>query len=230
VPDSEEEREPDMLGIFILMMVMTLGAQWYLRSTFGTWSRKANTSGLTGAEVAHAILRKHGLDGDVQIEQVRGQLSDHYDPTKKVVRLSEPIYGRASVAGMAVAAHEVGHAIQHARAYAPLQWRSALLPVANIGGQFGPYLAIFGLMLGATGLLQVGIALFGAAVLFQLVTLPVEFDASRRALVEMRDMGIVTQADAGGARSVLNAAALTYVAAAAGSLMYLLYFLMAARE
>jgi Zn-dependent membrane protease YugP len=219
-----------MLGIFILMMVMTLGAQWYLRSTFGTWSRTANTSGLTGQEVAHAILRKNGLGDEVSVEAVRGQLSDHYDPTKKVVRLSEPIHGRASVAGMAVAAHEVGHAIQHAKAYAPLQWRSALLPVANIGGQFGPYLAIFGLMLGATGLLQVGIVLFGAAVLFQLVTLPVEFDASRRAMAEMRDMGIVTQDDAGGAQSVLNAAALTYVAAAAGSLMYLLYFLMAARE
>src|SRR6056297_2550105 len=143
-----------MFAIFILMMVLTLGAQWYLRSTFGTWSRKPNTAGLTGEQVARAILDKNGLSGDVAVEAVRGQLSDHYDPTKRVVRLSEPIHGRASVAGMAVAAHEVGHAIQHARAYAPLQWRSALLPVANIGGNFGPYLAIFGLMLGATGLLQ----------------------------------------------------------------------------
>ncbi len=219
-----------MFAIFILMMVMTLGAQWYLRSTFGTWSQRPNTSGLTGREVARAILRKHGLEQEVEVESVRGQLSDHYDPTKKTVRLSEPIYGSASVAGMAVAAHEVGHALQHAKAYAPLQWRSALMPVASIGGRFGPYLAIFGLMLGMTGLAQVGIVLFGAAVLFQLVTLPIEFDASRRAHAELRDMGIVTQNDAGGARSVLNAAALTYVAAAAGSVMYLLYFLMAARE
>lgn len=219
-----------MFAIFILMMVLTLGAQWYLRSTFGTWSRKPNTAGLTGEQVARAILDKNGLSGDVAVEAVRGQLSDHYDPTKRVVRLSEPIHGRASVAGMAVAAHEVGHAIQHARAYAPLQWRSALLPVASIGGNFGPYLAIFGLMLGMTGLAQVGIVLFGAAVLFQLVTLPIEFDASRRALAEMQELGIVTQGDAGGARSVLNAAALTYVAAAAGSVMYLMYFLMAARE
>jgi Zn-dependent membrane protease YugP len=218
-----------MFGIFILMMVLTLGAQWYLRSTFGTWSRRANTSGLTGREVAQMILRKNGLGDAVAIEAVRGQLSDHYDPTKRVVRLSEPVHGQASVASMAVAAHEVGHAIQHANAYAPLQWRGALLPVAQIGGNFGPYLAIFGLMLGLGGLAQVGIVLFGAAVLFQLVTLPIEFDASRRALAEMQELGIVTQSDSGGARGVLNAAALTYVAAAAGSVMYLLYFLMAAR-
>jgi hypothetical protein len=149
---------------------------------------------------------------------------------KKVVRLSEPIYGAATVAAMAVAAHEVGHALQHARAYAPLQWRTALLPVARIGGSFGPYLAIFGLFLGLGGLAQIGIVLFGAAVAFQLVTLPIEFDASKRALVEMRELGIVTRTDEGGARSVLNAAALTYVAAAAGSVMYLLYFLMMARR
>ncbi|MDR9390531.1 MAG: zinc metallopeptidase [Trueperaceae bacterium] len=219
-----------MFAIFILMMVLTLGAQWYLRSTFGTWSKKANTAGLTGRDTARTILRKHGLDDTVAIEQVRGELSDHYDPTKRVVRLSDPIHSQASVAGMAVAAHEVGHALQHANAYAPLQWRSALMPVANIGGQFGPYLAIFGLMLGASGLLNVGIVLFGAAVAFQLVTLPIEFDASRRALAEMRDLGIVTQNDAGGARAVLNAAALTYVAAAAGSVMYLLYFILMARR
>ena len=145
-------------------------------------------------------------------------------------RGAHTIAGLVFVAGMAVAAHEVGHALQHANAYAPLQWRSALMPVANIGGQFGPYLAIFGLMLGASGLLNVGIVLFGAAVAFQLVTLPIEFDASRRALAEMRDLGIVTQNDAGGARAVLNAAALTYVAAAAGSVMYLLYFILMARR
>lgn len=218
-----------MFGLFILMMVLTLGAQWFLRSTFGTWSRRANTSGLSGRDVAEMILRKNGLADTVSIESVRGQLSDHYDPTKRVVRLSEPVYGQASVAGMAVAAHEVGHAIQHARAWAPLQWRTALLPVAQIGGNFGPYLAIFGLMLGLGGLAQVGIVLFGAAVAFQLITLPIEFDASRRALAEMQELGIVTQSDSGGSRAVLNAAAMTYVAAAAGSVMYLLYFLMMAR-
>lgn len=218
-----------MFAVFLLMMVMTVGAQMYLRSTFGTWSRRANVAGLTGRQVAEQILARHGLH-DVAIEQVRGVLSDHYDPTKRVVRLSEGNYRSASVAAMAVAAHEVGHAIQHARAYQPLAWRTALLPVAQIGGNFGPYLAMFGLMLGAGGLTNVGILLFGAAVAFQLVTLPIEFDASNRALAEMRSLGIVTQGDAGGARSVLNAAAMTYVAAAAGSVMYLLYFFMASRE
>ncbi len=219
-----------MFAIFLLVMVMTLGAQWYLRSTFGTWSKRANTAGITGAEVAQAILRRHGLDGDVSIEATKGQLSDHYDPMKRVVRLSEPIHGQRSVASMAVAAHEVGHALQHANAYAPLQWRSALLPVANIGSQIGPWLAIIGLSIGLSGMLQVGIVLFGAAVLFQLVTLPIEFDASNRALAQLQDMGLVTSGDSGGIRHVLNAAALTYVAAAAGSVLYLLYFIMASRR
>ena len=218
-----------MLGIFILVMIMTLGVQWYLRSTYGTWSKRANTAGLTGKQVAEAILEHNGV-GNVHVESVRGQLTDHYDPRKRVVRLSEGNYGRASVAGMAVAAHEVGHALQHAKDYTPLQWRQALMRPAQIGSGLGPYIAIFGLMLGLTGMAWLGIALFGAAVAFQLVTLPIEFDASRRALEQLREMGIVTQQDSGGARSVLNAAALTYVAAAAGSVMYLLYFLMAARE
>lgn len=218
-----------MLIIFLIVLVGTLLVQGYLRNTYGTWSKKANTAGLSGREVAEAILRHNGVR-DVDVESVRGQLSDHYDPTKNVVRLSEGNYGQASVAGMAVAAHEVGHALQHAKGFAPLKWRYALLRPASIGSQLGPYLAIFGLMLGSTGMLQLGIILFGAAVLFQLVTLPIEFDASRRAMAQLSELGLVTDQDAGGARSVLNAAALTYVAAAAASVMYLLYFLMAARD
>lgn len=218
-----------MIGIFILVMIMTLGVQWYLRSTYGTWSKRANTAGLTGKQVAEAILQHNGVD-NVRVEAVRGQLTDHYDPGKRVVRLSELNYGRGSVAGMAVAAHEVGHALQHAKDYAPLQWRHALLRPAQIGSGLGPYIAIFGLMLGMSGMAWLGIALFGAAVAFQVVTLPIEFNASSRALEQLQELGIVTQADSGGARSVLNAAALTYVAAAAGSLMYLLYFVMAARD
>ena len=131
---------------------------------------------------------------------------------------------------MAVAAHEVGHAIQHARSYAPLQWRSAIAPVANIGSQFGMYAAIFGIFLQSQGLLQVGIVLFSAAVLFQVVTLPVEFDASRRALAQLNTLGIVTPRDQGGARNVLTAAAMTYVAAAATSIAYLVYFILASRR
>lgn len=218
-----------MFGIFILIMIMTMGVQWYLRSTYGTWSQRANTANLTGKQVAEAILQHNGLN-EVRVEAVKGQLTDHYDPRERVVRLSEGNYGRASVAGMAVAAHEVGHALQHAKAYAPLSWRYALLRPAQIGSGLGPYIAIFGLMLGLSGMAWLGIALFGAAVLFQIVTLPIEYDASNRAIAQLRDLGIVTQQDSGGARSVLNAAALTYVAAAAGSIMYLLYFFMAARE
>ncbi|ADI13342.1 zinc metallopeptidase [Truepera radiovictrix] len=213
---------------FVAFFVSLAVSAW-LRATYARWSRVQNASGLTGAEVAHAILRANNIT-NVRVERVPGQLSDHYDPIKRVVRLSDGIYGRASVAGMAVAAHEVGHAIQHARAYAPLQWRSALAPVANIGSQFGLLAAMMGLFLGATGMLNLGILLFSAAVLFQVITLPVEFDASRRALVQLNQLGLVTQRDTGGARSVLTAAAMTYVAAAATSIAYLLYFIMASRR
>jgi uncharacterized protein len=214
-----------MLMLFIATLVLTLGVQMYLRSTYGRWERVANASGLTGADTARAILRANDLH-DVKVEPVPGQLTDHYDPRTKTVRLSEAHFRVPSVAGSAVAAHEVGHALQHARAYAPLQMRSALVPVAQIGSSLGPWIVIGGFMLGATGLIQIGIILFAAAVLFQLVTLPVEFDASRRAVVEMERLGLATSADVGGSRQVLNAAALTYVAAAAASVAYLLYYVM----
>ena len=222
-----------LMTYYLLGAVALLGSlavQGWLRSTYGTWSKKPNTAGISGAETAVAILKANGLAGDVRVEMVQGSLTDHYDPTKKVVRLSEANYRQPSVAGMAVAAHEVGHALQHATAYAPLRWRNAILPAANIGSQWGPMLALFGLMLGMGGMLQIGIWLFGAAVVFQLITLPVEFDASRRAHAQLRELGLVTQADAGGARAVLNAAAMTYVAAAATAIMYLVYFIMASRR
>lgn len=215
--------------IGIVAFVGSLLIQGWLKNTYGRWSQKANTAGLTGRDTALAILRANGIM-DVSVEAVRGELTDHYDPTRKVVRLSEANYSRASVAGMAVAAHEVGHAIQHARGYAALNVRNALLPIANLGSQFGPMLAIFGIIMGATGLLQIGVWLFAAAVAFQLITLPIEFDASRRAMNNLQSMGIVTQTDSGGARSVLNAAAMTYVAAAATSIAYLLYFFTASRD
>lgn len=215
--------------IGIVAFVGSLLIQGWLKNTYGRWSQKANTAGLAGRDTALAILRANGIT-DVSVEAVRGELTDHYDPTRKVVRLSEANYSRASVAGMAVAAHEVGHAIQHARGYAALNVRNALLPIANLGSQFGPMLAIFGIIMGATGLLQIGVWLFAAAVAFQLITLPIEFDASRRAMNNLQSMGIVTQTDSGGARSVLNAAAMTYVAAAATSIAYLLYFFTASRD
>lgn len=215
--------------IGIVAFVLSLAVSGWLRSTYSHWSKVANTSGLTGAQVAQAILKANNIT-NVRVEATRGQLTDHYDPRSRVVKLSEGIYDRASVAGMAVAAHEVGHAIQHAKAYAPLQWRSALAPVAGIGSQFGIFLAAIGLFLQASGLLQIGIILFSAAVLFQIITLPVEFDASRRALAQLNQLDLVTNRDSSGARRVLTAAAMTYVAAAATAIAYLLYFISASRE
>ena len=210
--------------LFVVVLAATLLVQFWLRRTYSRWSKVENTSGLTGAQTARAILDANGL-GSVRVEAVPGQLSDHYDPRTHTVRLSEDNFNRPSVAGSAVAAHEVGHAIQHAKAYAPLQWRAALVPVAGIGSNFGPIIVVVGAVLGQIGLVQVGIALFAAAVIFQLVTLPVEFDASRRALGQMQSLGLATTSDAQGSRSVLNAAAMTYVAAAAASVAYLLYYL-----
>ena len=215
-----------MLLLFIVTLAATLLVQFWLRRTYTRWNKVVSTSGLTGSETARAILDANGLH-DVQVEPVPGVLSDHYDPRTCVVRLSQDNYHRASVAGSAVAAHEVGHALQHAQAYKPLAWRAALVPVASIGSNFGPYLVMFGAILGLFGMVQLGILLFGAAVLFQLVTLPVEFDASRRALVQLERLGLVTPRDIGGSRQVLNAAAMTYVAAAAAAVGYLLYYLSA---
>ena len=220
------------LGLFIITLVGTLAVQFWLKRTYGRYARVANTSGLSGAEVAKAMLRANGLH-DVKVEPVQGVLSDHYDPRSRTVRLSADNYRNPSVAGMAVAAHEVGHAIQHAKGYTPLQVRAALVPVASIGSNLGPWLVIIGFMIGAMGLAQIGIILFAAAVLFQLVTLPVEFNASSRAMQQLGQMGLVTRSDSGGARAVLNAAAMTYVAALAASVAYLLYYLsmfMASRE
>jgi Zn-dependent membrane protease YugP len=217
--------------IGIIAFAASMLVQWWLRNTYGTWMKRANASGLTGREAALAILQANGVH-DVKVEMVKGMLTDHYDPSSKTVRLSEGNYGRASVAGMAVAAHEVGHALQHSHGYTPLRWRTSLLPVASIGSQWGPMLAMLGLFFssGPNILLTIGIWLFAGAVLFHLVTLPIEFDASRRALRQLDRLGIVTSQDAGGARAVLTAAAMTYVAAAATAITYLLYFIMASRR
>jgi Zn-dependent membrane protease YugP len=215
--------------IGIVAFIASFLIQQWLKSTYSKWMKVQNTAGLTGAETARAILDANGLH-DVRVEPVRGMLTDHYDPRTKTVRLSEGNYGRPNVAGMAVAAHEVGHAIQHANAYAPLQVRTAILPIASFGSQFAIPMIILGSIMGAFQLINLGILLFAGAVLFHLVTLPVEFDASRRALVQMNKLGLATSGDAGGARQVLTAAAMTYVAAAATAVAYLLYFLAASRR
>jgi Zn-dependent membrane protease YugP len=211
--------------IGIAALVVSSMIQGWLRSIYSKWMRVANTAGLTGAQVARTILDANGLH-QVKVERVGGMLSDHYDPRSQTVRLSEGNFSYANIAGMAVAAHEVGHAIQHSKAYGPLTFRTLLLPVASIGSRFGPLIAIFGLAMGGTQspLLPVGLLLFTVAVLFQIVTLPVEFDASHRALSELERLNIATNSDVTASRQVLNAAAMTYVAAAATSAVYLLYY------
>ncbi|MER3444435.1 MAG: Zn-dependent protease [Meiothermus sp.] len=208
----------------IVVFIATLGIQFWLQRTYARYSRVANARGLTGAQVARTILDAHGLHG-VRVEPVPGALTDHYDPMQKVVRLSEPNYASPSSAALAVAAHEVGHAIQDAKGYAWLRVRAQLLPVANIGSMLGPWIFLLGMLMSFNEtLMSVGIWLFGAAALFQLVTLPVEFDASNRALAILQRMNFLDNREMGGARAVLTAAALTYVAALANSLATILHY------
>jgi Zn-dependent membrane protease YugP len=206
-------------------LALSLWAQFKVKTTFQKYSEVAARSGMTGARAAAELIRQRGVSG-VRIEPTHGFLSDHYDPFHKVLRLSEDVYNGRSLAALGVAAHEAGHAIQHAHAYGPLAFRSFLVRPASIGSNFGVILASIGLALQATSLTLVGIILFSLAVLFTLVTLPVEFDASRRAVVALRELNIVAPDEAPGAAAVLDAAALTYVAAAITAVMQLLYFLL----
>jgi Zn-dependent membrane protease YugP len=208
-------------------LALSLWAQFKVKSTFHRYADVAARSGITGAQAAAALVRNRGVQG-VRIEETSGFLSDHYDPFRRVLRLSPDVYHGRSLSALGVAAHEAGHAIQHARAYGPLKWRSLLVQPASIGSNFGVILASIGLFLQATSLLWVGIVLFSAAVLFTLVTLPVEFDASRRAVVALQELNIVTPSEASASKEVLDAAALTYVAAAITAVLQLLYFLMRA--
>jgi Zn-dependent membrane protease YugP len=208
-------------------LALSLWAQFKVKSTFQKYSEVPARSGMTGAQAAAELIRQRGVTG-VRIEPTHGFLSDHYDPFHRVLRLSEDVYHGRSLAALGVAAHEAGHAIQHANAYGPLKFRSLLVKPASIGSNFGVILASLGLMLQASSLILLGIILFSAAVLFTLVTLPVEFDASRRAVVALEELRIVTPAEVTGAKRVLDAAALTYVAAAITAILQLLYFLMRA--
>lgn len=211
-------------------MVLSLGAQGLVKSRFRKYSQLGTRSQMTGAQVAAAILRDNGIH-DVAIEPVTGQLSDHYDPRSKTLRLSEPVYAGRSMAAFGVAAHEVGHAIQDAQGYAPLAFRSAWVPVAGTGSGISMFVILAAFFMGGaatamgSALAWIGIALFATTTVFTLVTLPVEFDASRRALASLKDR-YVTDSEYAGARAVLNAASLTYVAAFATSLMTLVYWAM----
>ncbi len=215
---------PGYLLIFVVSTVLGLLTQGYIRRIFAKWSQVPVSSGMTGAQVARTILDDNGLQS-VTIEQVAGNLSDHYDPRSKVLRLSSGVHGVASVAAAGVAAHEAGHAVQDAKHYVWGSVRSAIVPVANIGSQLAFPMIIAGIFFNAFGLVWVGIAFYAAAVLFQVVTLPVEFDASRRALASLESSGVMAAQQTEGAKQVLTAAALTYVAGALIAVMQLLYFI-----
>jgi len=226
---------PDWLYLVLVLPALALSiyATWKTRSTFKKYSKVRTLSGLTGAQAARRLLDAAGI-GDVEIVPTRGTLSDHYNPVTKKLALSEPVYGSPSVAAVGVACHEAGHAIQHARRYAPLWLRSALVPTANIGSRLGYFVMFGGLMLMFMGaqlgqqIVIFGAFLFSAVLLFQIVTLPVEFDASARAKRLAVEHGIVLDQERAGMAKVLNAAALTYVAAVVSTLMTLLYFLLRA--
>jgi Zn-dependent membrane protease YugP len=215
-----------LLLIFLgIPLVLGLVVQSRLKSTFAKNSRVPVASGKTGAEVAREILDRNGLQGVPVHPSKAGPLSDHYDPRKRGVFLSEPVYAGRSIAATAVAAHEVGHAIQHATAYVPMSIRSAIWPVAAFGSQAWFFILMAGVIFQAFGLIQVALLVFSLVILFQLVTLPVEFNASRRAMVQIRETGLVNDGEAVGARQTLTAAAMTYVAGALASVAQLLYFL-----
>ena len=211
--------------LIIISALISLFAQFLVNSRFSKYSRVRSRSGMTGAQAAERILQSQGIY-DVAIQRVSGKLTDHYDPRNKTLNLSNAVYASTSVAAVGVAAHECGHAIQHARGYAPLSFRSALVPVANIGSQLSWLFIILGIFFGGSHtLIMIGILMFSAAVLFQLVTLPVEFNASGRALKLLSETGILQKDEVSDTRKVLSAAALTYVAAAATAVLQLLRLL-----
>jgi uncharacterized protein len=223
-----------MFGIdplYWMMMAPVLLLSFYasikVKSTFNKYSKITTSRGLTGAEIARLILRNNGL-GSIDVVETDGFLSDHYDPIKKIVRLSREVFNSKSVASIGVAAHETGHAIQHAKAYRPLMLRNAIAPTASIGSNLSWIIIMVGFVFGMLGIVKLGIVLFSIVVVFQLITLPVEFNASTKAKEILYSQGILTSTELAGVSKVLSAAAMTYVAAAASSIMTLLYFLIRA--
>lgn len=219
--------DPLYLIMILPAFLLSLYATISVKSAYAKYSKIPTMRGITGAQAAKSILNSAGIH-DVGVEISRGFLSDHYDPTKKMLRLSEGVYSGDSLASVGVAAHEAGHAIQHAEGYAPMKLRSAIVPMASIGSNLSWFLILFGFLFHAKGLLLAGIVFFSAVVLFQVVTLPVEFNASSRALKVLPATGILSEQEVKGARKVLSAAAMTYVAAAITAVLQLLYFLIRA--
>jgi uncharacterized protein len=218
-----------LIATTVIPLLFGLWAQMKVKRTFEKYSKVAPRNGMSGAQAAAAVLRSSGLP-DLRIRPVAGRLTDHYDPRNRTLNLSADVGQRSSLAALGVAAHEAGHAIQDARRYVPMRIRQTLVPAATIGQSLWFLPVVIGLIVGATGLVTVGLVLFAAVVLFQLVTLPVEFDASRRALVALEGQGLLAAAEVPGARGVLNAAALTYVAGFVAALGQLLYFFALSRE
>mgnify|MGYP001171415413 FL=1 len=217
----------DPLYIIIMapVLILSLWASIRVKTTFKKYSQVGSRSGMTGAEVARLILRQNGL-GNVDVVETSGFLSDHYDPRARVVRLSPDVFRSASISAIGVAAHETGHAIQHSKQYSPLMLRNTMVPVASIGSNMSWIIIFAGLLLQMANLLLVGIVLFTAVVVFQMITLPVEFNASTRAKQVLATYGVLSSDELAGVNKVLSAAAMTYVAAAASSVATLLYYLL----
>ena len=206
--------------LIIIGVLLSMGASAKLNATYGRYSSVASRCGMTGAQAAQRILQSQGIY-DVTVCHVSGRLTDHYDPRSKTVNLSDTVYGSTSIAAIGVAAHECGHAIQDNVGYAPLRLRSAFVPIANLGSKISLPLIILGFFIGLTPFIEIGIWMFVLAVLFQIITLPVEFNASSRAVQLVDSLGILRGDEVDGTRKVLGAAALTYVAAAAASILQL---------
>ena len=216
------------IWLIIVAAIIAGYAQIKISSTFSRYSKEMSDRGIPAYQVARSILDQNGLT-DVNIERIAGNLTDHYDPRSRVLRLSQTVFNSNSVAAIGVAAHEVGHAIQHQEEYLPLKVRNALVPVATFSSNISWFLILIGIFMGMMGLLKLGILLFSAVVLFQLVTLPVEFNASGRALAALEGGGYLSREETGSARKVLSAAALTYVAAVLVSIAQLLRLILITR-
>jgi Zn-dependent membrane protease YugP len=217
--------DPLYLLFMLPGLALSLWASFKVKSTFREYAQVRARSGLSGAEAARELMRQKGIH-DVKVEQAQGFLSDHYNPWSKELRLSPDVYNGRSLAALGVAAHEAGHAIQHATGYGPLKFRSLIVGPAQFGSSIGGYMAAIGIALGAAKLAWVGVILFSAMVVFTLVTLPVEFNASSRAVAVLEQSGMIAPSERAGTKAVLNAAAMTYVAAAIGAIMQLLYFVL----
>ncbi|HQA06429.1 MAG TPA: zinc metallopeptidase [Syntrophomonadaceae bacterium] len=212
--------------IFIIpALILSIYAQFKVKSTFNRYSQVRSSRGMSGAEVANTLLRRNGMSSTVGIQPIQGSLTDHYDPMAKVVRLSETVYGSNSISAIGVAAHEVGHAIQHQQEYGPLTLRHRLVPVTNFASSASFPILLLGFVINSADLIMVGIILFSAVVLFHVVTLPVELNASNRAVLQLSEAGIISASEVPMVKKVLGAAALTYLAATLSAIANLLYYL-----